>query len=300
MRFFKIILFTLLSLLLLSSYVFASNFPVTIIDSTGVSITFNNPPQRIVSCAPSNTEIVFALGKGDKLVGVTNYADYPEEAKKIEKIGKMSPLNAEKILSLKPDLVLCFGGFQLKEALKLRDLGLKVVIFEPKTVNETLNTILKVGKILDAEEKAKEIVNNFQKRLNIIKEKVKSIPSTKRPKVFIGSMYEPIYSPGKDTFLDELITLAGGKNIVKVKGWTKISPEFVVKADPDIIVIPIGAMSMTNLEDAKKKLKEKEVYKNLKATKMGKIYFIDENLVFRPGPRLIDGIEKLYTFFYER
>ena len=291
-------LILVLFLLIFSSLAFS--YPVTITDSTGTSITFDKEPQRIVSCAPSNTEIIFALGKGDKLVGVTNYADYPEEAKKIEKIGKMSPLNAEKILSLKPDVVFCYGGFQLKEALKIRDLGLKVIIFEPKTVEETLKTISVIGDILNAKAKAEEILNDFNKRLTVISSRVKDIPLEKRPKVFIGSMYEPIYSPGKGTFLDELIKIAGGRNIITTNGWSKISPEFVVKANPDIVVIPVGVMSMTNIDEAKKKLSQKEVYKNLKATKEGKIFFIDENLVFRPGPRLIEGIEKLYSFFYEK
>ena len=212
----------------------------------------------------------------------------------------MTPLNAEKILSLKPDIVFCYGGFQLKEALKLRELGLKVVIFEPKTVEETLKTISIMGDILNARARAEEILSDFKRRLDVISSKVKSIPIDKRPKVFIGSMYEPIYSPGKGTFLDELIKIAGGRNIVTTTGWSKISPEFVVKANPDVVIIPIGVMSMTNLDEAKKKLSQKEVYKNLKATKEGRIYFIDENLVFRPGPRLIEGIEKLYYFFYEK
>lgn len=299
MSFFKKSLISIFVILFLfSSLAFA--YPITITDSTGTAITFNEEPSRVVSCAPSNTEIIFALGKGDKLVGVTNYADYPEEAKKIEKIGKMSPLNAEKIISLKPDVVFCFGGFQLKEAIKLRKLGLKVVIFEPKTVEETLTTILDVGKILNAEAQAKEILKDFRGRLDLVSSNVKNISFEERPKVFIGSMYEPIYSPGKGTFLNELIEIAGGRNIVTTNGWAKISPEFVVKANPDIVVIPVGVMSMTNLEEAKEKLSKKEVYKNLKATKEGKIYFIDENIVFRPGPRLIDGIEKLYYFFYEK
>ncbi len=299
MKTFKsIFIFVFIFLFLLSSFAFS--YPITITDATGTSIAINKEPLRIVSCAPSNTEIIFALGKGDRLVGVTNYADYPEEAKKIEKIGKMVPLNAEKIISLKPDIVFCYGGFQLKEALRIRELGLKVVVLAPKTVKDTLETVMLMGKILNAQEKASEIVNSFKDRLAKIEAKVKNIPLNKRPKVFIGSMYEPIYSPGKGTLLDELITLAGGKNIVSANGWLKISPEFVIKANPDIVVIPIGVMSMTNLEDAKKKLSEKEVYKNIRATKEGKIYFIDENLVFRPGPRLIEGIEKLYTFFYEK
>ncbi len=299
MKNFRVIfIFTVIFLFSVSSFAFS--YPITITDATGVSISFNREPLRIVSCAPSNTEIIFALGKGNKLVGVTNYADYPQEAKKIEKIGKMVPLNAEKIISLKPDVVFCYGGFQLKEALRIRNLGLKVVVLAPKTVKDTLSTIMLVGKILNAEEAATKIVDSFKERLDKIEAKVKNIPLNKRPKVFVGSMYEPIYSPGKETLLDELITLAGGRNIVGASGWLKISPEFVVKANPDIVVIPIGVMSMTNLEDAKKKLSEKEVYKNIKATKEGRIYFIDENLVFRPGPRLIEGIEKLYNFFYEK
>jgi iron complex transport system substrate-binding protein len=141
MRIFKksILVFTLLFVLSFSpllSLADSVNYPLPIIDDTGTIVNILQEPQRIISAAPSSTEILFALGLGDKVVGVTDYANYPEEATKVEKIGKMTPLNLEKIASLQPDLILAFGGFQLKEIPRLRELGFNVLVIEPLTIKD--------------------------------------------------------------------------------------------------------------------------------------------------------------------
>ena len=286
-----------LSLLLVSSN--AVNYPLTIIDITETAVTIPQEPQRIISIAPSNTEILFALGLEDKIVGITNYCNFPEETKNIEKIGETFPLNLEKIVSLKPDLILAYAG-QLKEIPRLRELGLKVIVIEPLNLQETLKSIQMVATVGGIPEKGNILVENLSQRIDQIKTEVSNLEITKKPKVFIGGIYETIWTPGEGTLFNELISLAGGINIAAgFSGWTKINPEFIVKEDPDIIIIPIGAMNPGDELKIKENISQRPGWSNLSAVKTQKIFIVNEDLFFRPGPRLVDGLERLYKIFYE-
>jgi len=286
-----------LSLLLVSSN--AVNYPLTIIDITETAVTIPQEPQRIISIAPSNTEILFALGLEDKIVGITNYCNFPEETKNIEKIGETFPLNLEKIVSLKPDLILAYAG-QLKEIPRLRELGLKVIVIEPLNLQETLKSIQMVATIGGMPEKGNILVENLSQRIDQIKTAVFILKINKRPKIFIGGIYETIWTPGEGTLFNELISLAGGINIAAgFSGWTKISPEFIVKEDPDIIIIPIGAMNPGDELKIKENIYQRPGWSNLSAVKTQKIFIVNEDLFFRAGPRSVDGLERLYKIFYE-
>jgi len=287
-----------LSLLLVSSN--AVNYPLTIIDDTGAVVTIPQEPQRIISIAPSNTEILFALGLEDKIVGITNYCNFPEETKNIEKIGEMSPLNLEKIVSLKPDFILAYAGFQLQEIPRLRELGLNTIVIEPLSLKETLKSIQMVATVCGIPEKGNTLVENLSQRVDKIKTEVSKIEITKRPKVFIGGIYETIWTPGEGTLFNELISLAGGRNIAAdFSGWTKISQEFIVKEDPDIIIIPTGAMNPGDELKIEENIYQRPGWSNLSAIKNQKIFIVNEDLFFRAGPRLVDGLERLYKIFYE-
>jgi iron complex transport system substrate-binding protein len=286
-----------LSLLLVSSN--AVNYPLTIIDITETAVTIPQEPQRIISIAPSNTEILFALGLEDKIVGITNYCNFPEETKNIEKIGETFPLNLEKIVSLKPDLILAYAG-QLNEIPRLRELGLKVIVIEPLNLQETLKSIQMVATVGGIPEKGNILVENLSQRIDQIKAEVSNLEITKKPKVFIGGIYETIWTPGEGTLFNELISLAGGINIAAgFYGWTKINPEFIVKEDPDIIIIPIGAMNPGDELKIKENIYQRPGWSNLSAVKTKKIFIVNEDLFFRPGPRIVDGLERLYKIFYE-
>jgi len=293
-------LFLILSSLLSFGFAEGSNYPLTIIDDTGSTVIIPEEPQRIISTAPSNTEILFALGLGDKVVGVTNYTNYPEEAIKIEKIGEMSPLNLEKITSLKPDLILAYAGFQLKEIPRLRELGFNVLVIEPLTIKETLKSLKMVATVCGIPEKGNTLVEDLSQRLNKIKSEVYNISIPNRPKVFIGGTYETIYTPGEGTLFNELITLSGGKNITaSLPGWVKISPEFVAEAEPDIIIIPIGAMNLGEESKIKENISQRPGWSNIPAIKTQNISIVNEDLFYRAGPRLIDGLELLYEIFHK-
>ena len=306
MRIFKksILVFTFLFLILSSllslNFAEASNYPLTIIDDTGSAVTIPEEPQRIISTAPSNSEILFALGLGDKVVGVTDYTNYPEEATKVEKIGKMSPLNLEKITSLKPDLILAYAGFQLKEIPRLRELGFNVLVIEPLNIKDTLKSLKMVATVCGIPEKGNTLVEDLSQRINKIKSEVSKIAISNRPNVFIGGTYETIYTPGEGTLFNELITLSGGKNIAaSLPGWVKISPEFVAEAEPEIIIIPIGAMNLGEESKIKENVSQRPGWSNIPAIKTQSIFIVNEDLFYRAGPRLVDGLELLYEIFHK-
>lgn len=292
-------LFFILNLFLLIGLSNTVDYPLTVIDVTGTAVTIPQEPQRIISIAPSNTEILFALGLEDKIVGITNYCNFPEETKNIEKIGETFPLNLEKIVSLKPDLILAYAG-QLNEIPRLRELGLNTIVIEPLSLKETLKSIQMVATVGGIPEKGNILVKNLSQRVDQIKTEVSNLENTKKPKVFIGGIYETIWTPGEGTLFNELISLAGGTNIAAgFSGWTKISLEFIVKEDPDIIIIPIGAMNPGDELKIKENIYQRPGWSNLSAVKTQKIFIVNEDLFFRPGPRLVDGLERLYKIFYE-
>jgi iron complex transport system substrate-binding protein len=240
---FTFLLFTL-NLFLLTGSANIINYPLTVIDNTGTAVTIPEEPQRIISTAPSNTEILFDLGLQEKIVGITNYCNFPEETKNIEKIGEISPLNFEKIISLNPDLILAYAGFQLKEIPRLRELGLNALVLEPLTLEDTFKSVEMIANVCGIPDKGSLLVDNLTERINIIKSKVSKIPISARPKIFVGGTYETIFTPGGGTLFNELIILAGGQNIAAdLSFWKQISPEFVAQAEPDIIIIPVGAMN---------------------------------------------------------
>jgi iron complex transport system substrate-binding protein len=292
-------LFFILNLFLLIGLPNTVNYPLTVIDVTGTAVTIPQEPQRIISIAPSNTEILFALGLEDKIIGITNYCNFPEETKNIEKIGDTFPLNLERIVSLKPDLILAYTG-QLKEIPRLRELGLNTIVIEPLSLKETLKSIQMVATICGIPEKGNALVENLSQRVAKIKTEVSKIEITKKPKIFIGGFYETIWTPGEGTLFNEIISLAGGINIAAcLSGWIEISPELILKEDPDIIIIPIGAMNPGDEKKIKENIYQRPGWSNLSVVKTQKIFIVNEDLFFRAGPRLVDGLERLYKIFYE-
>lgn len=306
MNIFKkyILIFTFLSftlnLFLLMGSANTVNYPLTVIDDTETAVNIPQEPQRIISTAPSNTEILFDLGLQEKIIGITNYCNFPEETKNIEKIGEISPLNFEKIISLNPDLILAYAGFQLKEIPRLRELGLNTIVLEPLTLEDTFKSVEMIANVCGISDKGSLLVDNLIQRVNIIKSKVSKIPISDRPKIFVGGTSETIFTPGAGTLFNELITLAGGQNIAAdLSFWKKISPEFVAQAEPDIIIVPVGAMNQGEESKIKSNISQRSGWSNIPAIKNQKIFIVNEDLFYRAVPRLVDGLELLYGIFYE-
>ncbi|MCY6369645.1 ABC transporter substrate-binding protein [Clostridium ganghwense] len=263
-----------------------TKYPLTIKDSYEREVIIEKEPQKIISIAPNITETIFDLGKKDKLIGRTEYCDYPKEVEKIEVIGSLKTPNIEKITELKPDLIIASTHFNKKTLKKLEDLGMKVVVlYGEETFDGAYETIEKVGTVLNAQDKAAEIVSSMKKKVEDIKKKVEV---ENKPSVYYVVTYGKggDYTAGKGTFIGQMIEMAGGKNAADdVEGW-KYSIERLIEKNPNMLVC-------SSRFDTKKGIENTNGYKDLDAVKNDKLYEIDENLITRQGPRLTDGLEEL-------
>jgi len=232
--------------------------------------------KRIISLSPALTEEIYLLGIEDKLVGCTIYCKRPPSAQKKEKVGNVVEVNVEKIISLRPDLVLATELTDPKDIEKLKALGISVINFPtPRNFSEICEGFLRLARIVRREQKAKEIVEEANKEIETIKEMVKDLP---KPKVFVQIGARPLFTVTKDSFIHNLIELAGGINIASSAKTGLYSRENVIRKDPDVIII--ASMGITG----KKEKKHWEAYKTLKAVKGERIYFIDASEVCSPTP----------------
>jgi iron complex transport system substrate-binding protein len=266
----------------------AVTFPVTVTDDAKRQVSIDKAPQRIISLAPSNTEILFALGLGKKVVGVTDFCDYPTEAKTIAKVGGMKA-NVETIVSLAPDLILTIGG-NADLVKRFEDLKLTVVVLDPKDVAAVLNDIDLVGRVTASSDAASKVVADMQTRMDTVTVRVQG---ASRPKVFYeldATDAAKPYTAGPGSWHDQLIGMAGGANVAAgaKSAWVQFSLEELLRSDPEVVVLG-DALFGTTVESAK----QRPGWSALTAAKRGAIFPIDDNLISRPGPRLVNGLEAL-------
>ncbi|ADU51415.1 periplasmic binding protein [Thermaerobacter marianensis DSM 12885] len=270
-------------------------YPYTFTDDAGRQVTLEARPERIISLAPSNTEILFAIGAGDRVVGVDSFSDFPAEVKDLPKLGGLTDTNYEQIVALKPDLALTIGGTE-DQVKKLEELGIPVAVIQPKTVDEVLDRIQRIGELVDAQDGAARVVEDMRARIDAVRQRVAGIPAEQRVRVFYEVWNDPLMTVGPGGFIHDVIVTAGGINVAEGTGqaWPQISLEEVVRQDPQVIVVP------ASLETSYKELKEKrrQGWEGITAVKEGRIYVIDDNLISRPGPRLVEGLEQLARWFY--
>jgi iron complex transport system substrate-binding protein len=271
--------------------------PLTITDHFGRVVTIKNSnPQRIVSLAPSNTEILFALGLGDRVVGVTNYCNYPPEATTKPSVGDYTEPNIEVIITMEPELVL---ATEEHEAMieQLESHGITVVGLNPKNVDEVLTTITLVGTITSQDDEAASLVEDMQKRINAITAKTNTLSASEKPRVFYIIWHDPIWTVGAETFHDELIQLAGGVNIAHdLIGYVDISLEAVIDSNPQVIIAGVG---MGTGEDLPLQfVQTEERLEVIDARQNGRIYSADMDIVSRPGPRIVDALEEFFRMIH--
>lgn len=267
--------------------------PPILQDGLGREVTLKAMPKRIVSLAPSNTEIVYALGAGNLMVGRDDFSDYPEAAKALPSVGgSMGKYNLEQITALKPDLVLA-SELNPKELVKsLDDLGLTVFyVANPTDLNGMYGNLRLIAALTGTAANAEALIEGLQKRVQTVEGRLTGI--TSRPSAFYeldASDPSKPYTSGPGTFVDQLIQQAGGKNIGASLGssWAQISQEELLVQNPDIILLGDAAYGVSPDSLAKR-----PGWDGLKAVKDGKIFTFDDNLVSRPTPRLVDGLETL-------
>lgn len=263
-----------------------------VVDAEGNKIQLKQKPKKIVSLIPSNTEILFALGLGKEVKGVTAYDDYPKAAQKITKVVS-TEVDTEKIIAMKPDLVLGHESslnFQKDAYKQLEEAKIPLfVVKDAQTLQSAEKTIEQIGQLTGTTDKAKSVVQRMEKQKASLQ--TKAAKQKKQPTVWI-EISNDLYTAGDNTFMNEMLDLAGGKNIVTKKGYPKYNEEQVIKADPDVII--------TTYPNAKQEIAKRKAWKNIRAVKDGRIYSLDADELSRPGPRLIDGAEEIYQAIYAK
>jgi len=281
----------------LSEVLAANEFPLAVTDDLGRNVTISSEPQSIISLTPSNTEILFALELGDRVMAVSEYCNYPLEAQNKIKIGGFSTINIEKVVSLKPDLVLATGGVQEAVVEELERLGLTVIALNAKSIEEVFENIRLVGKAAGQLEAARELTTKLEQRTKAVTDKAKDLPDSQRPRVFYEIQYEPLMTAGPGTFIDDLIHLAGGVNIASdaAAKYPVYNLETLIERNPEVIIISFWHGSIAASVEGVKSRKRWQI---IDAVKNNRVYGINADLVSRPGPRIVDGIEEMARFIH--
>lgn len=258
-------------------------------DRLGRKVYMPADPRRVIALAPSVTEIIFALKQEKRLKGVTRFSDFPEEAAKYPKVGSYVHLDLEKIVSLKPDCCIAIKDGNPKKVIdKLESLKIPVYAVDPRSLDSVMETFLEIGMLLDAEKKAKNLVQSMRSRIENVKSRVAK--SLKRPRVFFQIGISPTVSAGTGTFIHQLIILAGGENLAKgPRPYPRYSQEQVLAFSPEVFIITSMARGKI-FENVKAKWSR---WSDMPAVKNNRIYIVDSNLFDRPTPRLVDGLELL-------
>lgn len=260
-----------------------ASFPVTVTDDAGRSVTIDAKPERIVSLAPANTEILHGLGILDRVVGVTTYDDYPPEVTSLPKVGDFVTPNLEAIAAADPDVVLVTTGIQADVIANLEKAGAKVVAIDPQSLEALYASIITVGAVTGEPAAAASVVQEMKDELELIQDAIDAAPV----RCFLEIAQEPLFTAGAGTLLNDVIEQAGGENVVMEEGYVAYSLEQLLTDDPEAYLATKGSMSDPTQIDAR------AGYDKLASVKNDRVYVLDDNLVSRPGPRIIQGIRQI-------
>jgi iron complex transport system substrate-binding protein len=265
-----------------------------VVDQLERRVMVPDDPGRVISLAPSITEIVYALEQEHRLKGVTRYSDYPGEAKKLPRIGSYVRLDIERIVALNPDLCIAIKDGNPKEVIdRLDALRIPVYVVNPHNLDTILATILEIGAILNAGHRAKTLTTSMRSRIQRVKSRIAQV--NYRPRVFFQIGISPIVSAGTDTFIHELIEIAGGKNLAEGRiAYPRFSREQVLALEPEVFIITSMARQ-AGFEQVKTEWRR---WPNIPAVRDDRIFLVDSNLFDRPSPRLVDGLELLTGLFH--
>lgn len=252
-------------------------------DDLGRTVKLPQNITRAVSLAPNLTENIFAVGAGERLVGVTTFCNYPPETEKIQKVSDTQTPNMETIIALKPDVVFVSTASQLENFAKvLEEKNIAVFVTNPKNLEDVFKNLKTFGELFGTSDKAEKLINDLKQRVAKVEEKIKGKPPIK---VFAQIDKDALYTVGKDSFITDLITRAGSESVTKTieTDYPKISKETALALNPDAIILSV---SPNNLEP-------NEVFKNSNAVKNGKVFKINADIISRPSPRLVDALEQI-------
>ena len=275
-----------------------------LVDDHGYKTSLAAYPEKIVSVAPSATEILFAIGADDKVVAVTDYDNYPYDfaawiaAGNMTSVGDFTAPNLERITALDPDLILASGGVQEESVSTLRDLGYKVLVLDPTSIDGVLNNIELVGNATGLRNEATALVNDITTRIGTVEN---TVANAAKPKVYYEVYYESTssWTIGAQAWQNELIELAGGTNIFDDQqiDYYQYQVEALIDRNPDVIVLPASGMG-TGQQASLDAIKDRPGWDTTSAVQNDWLYQIDSNIIERAGPRVADAIEQLAAFFH--
>lgn len=270
----------------------AAPFPIAVTDEAGNFVTLNAEPQRIVSLAPSHTEILCALGLGDRLVGVTTYCNFPPDVADKPMVGGFSDVDLEQVVGLAPNLVLASTIHLTEVVPRLEELGITVFVVNPPTVLAVLDSILTIGFITGQARTAAALVAEMQERIDAVLE---AIAGATKPEVF-WELGPELYTAGPGSFIDDLITLAGGVNVAAdvQSQWPQLSVEAIIMKDPEIVVL-----ADHNYGETAEMVAARPGWAAVTAVKERRVVELTNDDIFsRPGPRIAEALEFLARVFH--
>ncbi|MGE7674651.1 ABC transporter substrate-binding protein [Lysinibacillus sp. NPDC094403] len=267
-------------------------------DDRGVEVEFDAVPKTIVSLQPSNTEILFALGVGDKIVGATEYDSYPEEAQKIERVSDTVKFNSERILALKPDVVIAYttgGDDENLNALKgLEDAGIKVfAIQSAKSFDDVYGDIQQIATVMGIKDKGDKLDKDIKAKIAEVQAKVKDVKEPKN--IYLEISPKPdLYTAGSGTFQQEILNAANVKNVfADLKSWAKVSEEDIIAKNPEVILTTVNYV-----KDPAAEILSRDGWNSITAIQNKAVYYIDTDISNRPGPRIGEAVELIAKAAY--
>lgn len=262
-------------------------FPLRLRDALGREVTIVRPPQRIVSVAPSVTEILFTLGVGDRIVGIGDADDYPPIGMRGKtRVGGVI-LNAERIIGLRPDLIVGVASLQREQLERLIRLQLPVLAVEARSLEETFAQIALLGRAADTVRVAERVVRLLRTRTAAVERRVRG---RARPRVYVEIWGEPPQTAAAGTFIDDLVRRAGGANLfADLRGWPQVAPEAILRRSPEVVLLTYPG---------RQRLTGRPGWDRVEAVRRGRVHEVDPDLVSRPGPRLVDGLERIAALLH--
>ena len=263
----------------------------TYTDDIGRTVQIQGIPQRLVSLSPSNTEMVYALGLQDRLVGVTSYDNYPPDVKSKPIVSEYSKTDLEKIVAARPDLILADNIQENVTIPALEKMGLTVYTMTPGSAEDILDDIQLLGKITGKTKQANDLVSSLRSRIKNVADKTSKLADSQKPRVLFVTWHDPIWTAGSETMIQYLIEQAGGINIAgNLQGYATITLEAAIQLDPQVIII-MSSMGEQNV--SLEFIKSNVQFKVTDALENNRVYEIDADIFGRTTPRIVDGLETL-------
>lgn len=272
-----------------------TEYPLVVTDATGEEITFEAAPERIVSTSPAETEILFALGLDDYIVGVSDYDTYPEEVYTKEKVGGVVAPNVEALIALESDLIVTGISISEEAAEEIGNFDMKLYRTDPKTVQDVMDNILLLGEITNRQVAAQALIEQMQDDIEYVTSTVASLEEAEQKRVYLE--FAPGFTVGQGEFLHELLEMAGGINIAAdTVSWSQINEEKIIESNPEVILY--GAAIEVDGSPLHEVIQQRSGWDAMTAVQEDRIYALDDDILTRPGPRIIEGLKLMAEAIY--